>query len=96
NCAYIIVTGACQVYTEQGEPGVLAELGPGQVFGEMAVLSGGRRTSSVRALTDVELQVVTREALHDALGMQTWVGPFVTALADRFKIVSRELRELKR
>jgi hypothetical protein len=36
---------------------VLAELGPGAIIGERAFLEGGRRTSTVRALTPVKLAV---------------------------------------
>jgi CRP-like cAMP-binding protein len=50
---------------------VLAELGPGAVVGERAALEGGRRTSTLRAVTPCKVAAVAsaqidREAL-DAL-----------------------------
>jgi CRP-like cAMP-binding protein len=39
----------------------LAELGPGQAFGEMALLSGGPRTATVRAVGEVDLLMIGRE-----------------------------------
>jgi len=37
----------------------LAELGPGAVIGERALLEGGKRTSTVRALTPVKVAVAS-------------------------------------
>ncbi|MEM7407149.1 MAG: cyclic nucleotide-binding domain-containing protein [Pseudomonadota bacterium] len=94
--AYIIASGQCEVFVEDdGVRRALRTIGPGEVFGEMAILSGGVRTSSVIALTAVELEVVTRGSLHDGLGLDSWAGRFVTALADRFIDVDRQAREVR-
>jgi serine/threonine protein kinase len=81
--AYVIKSGRVQVRsTAQGD---IRVLGPGDVFGELAILSrGGRRTSSVDALTDLELLVVNRDVLTAGLGLQSWMGVFVKAVAQRF------------
>jgi CRP-like cAMP-binding protein len=52
---YAIVSGAAEV-TRNGS--VIRSLGPGDVFGEIAVLSGGRRTASVIAATPMRLVAV--------------------------------------
>ncbi len=53
---YAIKSGHVVVYTGDDEsPEVLAELGAGEVFGEIAALEGSRRTASVRAKTPCEL-----------------------------------------
>jgi len=52
---YIIEAGTATVSAE-GEP--LRELGPGDVFGEIAVLASGRRTSSVIATSPMRLIVL--------------------------------------
>jgi CRP/FNR family transcriptional regulator, cyclic AMP receptor protein len=52
---YAIVSGSADV-TKDGS--VLRSLGPGDVFGEIAILSGGRRTASVTATTAMELIAV--------------------------------------
>lgn len=81
--AFVIHRGRCRVHNVVAGP--IRELGPGEVFGELAILiPGGRRTSTVEALTDVEVQVVTREALTLGLGLQSWMGVFVQAMAARF------------
>lgn len=41
----------------------LGELGPGAVLGERTVLEGGARTSTLRAITDCKVAVVTSDAL---------------------------------
>ena len=57
---YIIVSGQVEVYHEAttGETPV-ATLGPGEYFGEMALLRGGRHTASVRASTAVDLLIMS-------------------------------------
>ncbi len=54
---YIIVDGEVAVVrsTVQGEEVELARLGPGEIFGEMAMLLEARRTADVRAGSDTEL-----------------------------------------
>jgi CRP-like cAMP-binding protein len=52
---YVIESGTAAVSAD-GEP--LRELGPGDVFGEIAVLASGRRTSSVVATSPIRLIVL--------------------------------------
>lgn len=53
---YIIISGKVQVFREQnGREIEVATLGPGQFFGEIAILQGTRRTASIRAITAVDL-----------------------------------------
>jgi len=97
NTAYVIVEGQCLVYqVEDGEEVEIRRMGPGEVFGETAVFSDKPRTASVRAVTDVVLIVVTREVLSSALGLNSWMGAFVKALADRFRKADERLRVLER
>jgi len=53
----VIVAGRAQVVA-QGRR--LAELGPGEFFGEIALLDGGPRTASVIAVTDLVVEVITQ------------------------------------
>jgi NADH dehydrogenase len=53
---YIILTGKVQVLVEQdGKEREVAVLGPGEFFGEIALLQGARRNAAVRALTPMDL-----------------------------------------
>jgi drug/metabolite transporter (DMT)-like permease len=59
---------------ERGRAGVerdgrrIAELGPGDFFGEIALLAGGTRTASVVAATDMRVHVVPEREFARALG----------------------------
>jgi hypothetical protein len=85
--AYILVQGRCEV-CQNGGP--IAELGPGEVFGEAGLLVGGPRVASVVALTEVVTRVITREALEAELGRDRWMGALVRGLARRFHDLSTE------
>jgi hypothetical protein len=91
--AYVILKGHCSAYRVEGDAEVqLRVMGPGDVFGEMAAISDKPRTASVKALTDVVLLVVTRDLLTSSLGLNSWMGAFVKALADRFREADERLR----
>jgi hypothetical protein len=94
--AYIITEGQCYAYRdEDGAETVLRQMGPGDVFGETAVLSKKPRSACVKAATDVELMVVTSDLLASALGLNQWMGAFVRALADRFREVDERLHQVE-
>ena len=58
--AFAILSGTADVVHDEE---VLRSLGPGDMFGEIAVLSGGRRTASVVATTDMTLITVLNRDL---------------------------------
>ena len=60
---FLVLNGVVSVSVD-GEP--VAELGPGAVLGERAVLEGGRRTSTVRAVTDCKVAVVAADQVDPA------------------------------
>jgi CRP-like cAMP-binding protein len=60
---YVLVSGRIGVWSggERGDPVLLAILGPGEMFGEMAILSDERvRTASTQALSRVEVIQILR------------------------------------
>ena len=92
--AYVIVDGHCAVTTETASgTRILRHLGPGEVFGETAIFASAPRTATVEALDEVTVRVVTRDTLTAGLGLNSWLGVFIKALADRFADVDRRLRE---
>jgi eukaryotic-like serine/threonine-protein kinase len=94
--AYILTRGSCDVFKRSGERSVhLRRIGPGEVFGETAILTSGRRTASVVAVDEVSVLVVTREALERELDSRGWLGPLVRALAERFREADDERAKLR-
>lgn len=57
NCAYFIRSGKVEV-THGPENKVVAERGPGEYFGEMALISGEPRNATVRALAPTQVAVL--------------------------------------
>ncbi|MFC0196581.1 MDR family MFS transporter, partial [Microbacterium arthrosphaerae] len=61
---------------------VVRELGPGAVIGELALLTGGVRSASIRARRDCRVLEVPRTVLDDAIGQDpAALSALVTALA---------------
>ncbi len=66
---YVIQEGriALSCPDETGQDITLAELGPGQFFGELSLLDGGRRTATARAITQVQLLSLDRAEFNQFL-----------------------------
>jgi serine/threonine-protein kinase len=94
---FIINKGTAQVYKtgKDGRKQGLATLGVGSVVGEASVLSSKPRSASVVAVEDVIATAVTREQLEKELGVDSWMGALVKALANRFIDVDTRLDEAK-
>ena len=58
---------AVEVPREGDKPAEVAQLGPGECFGEMGLLTGEVRSATVRAKTLCDLVVVDHDAFHDVL-----------------------------
>jgi serine/threonine-protein kinase len=81
--------------TERGELREVRRLGPGDVFGETAILTRTPRTATVAAIDEVTVKIVTRALIEERLGPSTWLGRFVLALADRYREVDEQLARLR-
>src|SRR5579872_3598109 len=70
DAAFLILAGQVAVRRKDPESGVdflLSELGPGQMFGEMALLTRKPRTASVVALDSVTCAKLAREDFERAM-----------------------------
>ena len=64
----------------EGNEKFLARLGPGDFFGEMALLTGEPRTADVIAETDIECMKLSKEPLHVLMREHTAVASFLTSI----------------
>lgn len=77
---YIVARGIVAVLNDKsGE--VMAELGNGQAFGEMALLSRGTRTATVRAKTDSLLLVIGKQDFERLLAEDPFLDEQVRKLS---------------
>jgi CRP-like cAMP-binding protein len=86
--AYIIRKGFVEVYKTSPQYGdqILARLGTGDLFGEMALITGRPRMANVRALEDVSLAVITPAEFEDELHEDpTTARNFLNILAERLR-----------
>jgi serine/threonine protein kinase len=84
--AYIIRAGECRVFkTINGEKVESRIMGIGDVFGETAILTGKPRSASVEAIDNVTVAVVKSRYFEEQLEFGSWLGPFIRALAVRFR-----------
>lgn len=86
DAAYIIQAGHCEVYKNiHGRRVLVRRLGPGDVFGETAVLTASPRTATVVAVDDVTTKVITGDSLNRELDRNPWLSAFVRSLAELFR-----------
>ncbi len=85
--AYIIVSGKCDVLKIiDGQVSVMQRLGPGDVFGETAILTEGARTATILCVEDTTVLVVTRKVFEAELAqVKPWLRSVTTLLAQRFR-----------
>jgi rhodanese-related sulfurtransferase len=66
---WVILSGKVRVFRsdDQGVEITLSELGPGQSFGEVALLTGEARSASVETLEETQALVLTKEQFEQVL-----------------------------
>ncbi|MDP9067440.1 MAG: cyclic nucleotide-binding domain-containing protein [Actinomycetota bacterium] len=65
---YIVLTGRVQIYDEVNDTDIeIAQIAPGDYFGEHSLLCETTHTKNVKALEDVELLVLAKESFNALL-----------------------------
>lgn len=68
DCAYIIDSGRVEIFTESfGTEMAVSTLGPGEIFGEMAILDNSDRSASARAIEDTQVSTVSRSQFEQRM-----------------------------
>jgi len=93
---FVIITGRVKVFVsdDEGREMVLADHGPGDYVGEMA-LDGRPRSASVITMEPTTCSVVTREALRDAIvANPDFALALITTLIDRARTTTTNVKNL--
>ena len=82
DAAFIVVSGRLRVLSDEAGSGVLADVGPGELVGEMALVEGGTRGATLVAMRDTHVARLGRDKLLAALRghPETLLGVARTAL----------------
>lgn len=94
---YSVQTGRVSVFkTIPGPNGPqeieLVQLGPGSMFGEMAMLGHTQRDASVRAVEFTEVIIITNEMFESQMAsLPPWVVNFVKILINRLRSTNDKL-----
>jgi len=94
--AYVIASGLCSVWSASKKGDVLLDyMRAGDVFGEAAVFSKGRRAATVKAEEDTVCYVVSSQLIDREIeGQKPWTAAFIRTLAERFRHKSMRLDRL--
>ena len=85
--AYLVQSGAVEIYRE-GTDKILSTIGPGGIFGEMALIDGKPRAASARAAGGCTVVVINRANFQHRLQKS---DPFVQGL---LKILVQTVRRM--
>jgi CRP-like cAMP-binding protein len=94
DAAYIIVAGRCDIQKElPSGTETLMSIGPGAVFGEMAIMTVGPRTATVVATEPTTVLVVTSAILDREMeALKPWIATLLKSLAARFRDIDTKHR----
>jgi CRP-like cAMP-binding protein len=92
---HLLVSGhvAAQISTPRGDVATVRVLGPGDHFGELAIVSPGPRSATIRALDAVETLVVAHDVFNELRRTPEIEEVFVTALAVEIRRLSAALTD---
>jgi eukaryotic-like serine/threonine-protein kinase len=82
---------------DQGARKVLAELGPGDVIGELSVFSNMPRTATAIALEDTAVYLMRNKEVNAELDkLSPWVSQMISALSKRFEELNKRVMDAER
>jgi small-conductance mechanosensitive channel/CRP-like cAMP-binding protein len=90
---YIVAEGLLYVYLERVETAALikvAELSPGQFFGEISLLTGAPRSATVKAETDALVYEITKEDMELLLDKRPEIAERLTEIIAKRRVQSEE------
>jgi CRP-like cAMP-binding protein len=97
--AFLIVSGTVAVENEldSGEVLVIAELGQGDMVGELSIIDGAERVATLRARTEVDTLILTQWAMQALLKSRPAIASaMLPVIVQRFRKTANELRHTDR
>jgi len=94
---FIIVAGEVKIAlpSEEGDEAILATLGPGDVFGELALLDGAPRSATASALVATEAVILPRDRFRELVATEPAVrDTLLDALAGELRRLTTHVEEL--
>ncbi|MFC1592626.1 cyclic nucleotide-binding domain-containing protein [Chloroflexota bacterium] len=97
DCMYVIQAGRAEVIqSKNGQEVILAVLGKGDIFGEMAIFQKERRSATVRALTDVRVLTVDKRIfLRRVHEDPSFVFGILQKMSQRIRDLNKKMTEMK-
>jgi CRP-like cAMP-binding protein len=95
---YLVLEGRLKAMTTSGEGDdvVFSIMGPGEVIGEVGLLSGGRRTATVAAIDPSELLAIDRRDFLRVLRTEPEVAvKLLEVLAERLRRISELMEDVQ-
>lgn len=90
--AYIIDSGEIHIIDDTGA--IVGHLGPGDIFGEMALIDSGKRSATAKVIQDCKLFVLSRDLLKERMeGLDPLVGLLISLLVEHYRVARRHLPE---
>lgn len=94
DCMYFVHSGKVRIYRTHGaDETVLGVVGPGEVFGEMAVFDRKPRSASAQAIEDTEVRVIGRTEF-DAMQCDPVIRQVLKNMATRLNSIDKDFERL--
>lgn len=93
---YIIESGEVQIFTKNnaGKRLDICKIGPGESFGEFALLDQKARSASAQALSEVTLVKVSENGYEQLLGeLPIWASSMMKAFITRLRRMNEMLKD---
>ena len=96
DCMYVIIEGHAlvPVFDQDGNEQFVAQLGPKQVFGEMALLTGEPRSADVIAATDCRTLCLRREVIDELIAERNDFAQLLTTILGERLVKSGTIRKI--
>ncbi len=94
---YLILEGRVKVFLtdDQGREVVLRTQGPGEYFGEIALMDGGPRSASIMTLETAKFCIISRAAFQDCLSRNPSIAiALIRHLSRRVRALTDNVRSL--